>query len=348
MSKFKNALAVMACAALVAACGGGSETADTTVAAPEAVTSETSTTSAAPETTSTTPAETTIPSTTVTSTTESTAPTGATGGLDVIRGAMSQTVDSQPARVEGQIIMSGVDLGTDGETVDVEMPFTVATDISNGNSSMVMDFAAMAAAMSGEEGLDAAMAEMMGSMEIRQIDDTVYLQFPFFTAFMGAETPWVSMPAEEGDDVTGSFGTGANPTAPADFLEAFENAEGTVEELGPEDVRGIATTRYRVVLDDSWQEALTDEQLEGLDDQASLPASSFPMDLWIDGDGLVHRMAMDVQGDDLPDAEDEFESMQMVFDFFGFGETIAIEAPPADQVTDVEDLSGLFGGGTTP
>lgn len=332
MKHLKSALTAVACAALVAACGPGS--------GGEATTS----TAAAPATTvAPAPTTTTAAATTSTDSPGTTGPPQATGDLRLLQDAMSTTVDAQPTRVEGTMQIRGAEL-EEGEATDVEMPFTVTTDPATGNSAMVMDLGAMVGAMAGEEGIDAEMAEMFGSMEIRQIDEIAYLKFPFFTAFMGAETEWVSMPADEDAAAPEGFGTGGNPTNPGSFLEAFSDAEGQVELIGPDDVRGISTTHFRLIVDESWQDALSEEELAELEAQGPIPDAEFPIDLWIDDGGLVQRMAMIIDGSQIPDeADDEFDSMTMTFDFYGFGESVVIEPPPADQVTDASELAGPFG-----
>ena len=332
MYRSKKFVAAVACVAYLAACSGGANDAITSTAPTSAEAGEPTTTSTAAETTTTNLPET---STTV-------AAPQATGDLSIIQAAMAKSAESAPSLIEGVISMVGVDPG-DGVQVDIEMPFSVQTDAATGNTAMVMDFGAMAGAMGSSGEMPAEMAELMGSMEVRQIGDTVYLKFPFITAFMGAQTEWVSMPAEEGAGLAGSMGAGAAPSDPTSFLGSLSDAEGTVEELGSEDVRGFSTTRYRVIVDDSWREQLTAEELADLEAQGPLPETSFPMDLWIDGDGLVHRMAMDVNSEDVPESEDEFESMTMTFDFFDFGQAVTIEQPPADQVTDVSEVAGPFG-----
>jgi hypothetical protein len=68
------------------------------------------------------------------------------------------------------------------------------------------------------------------------------------------------------------------------------------------------------------------------------------IDLWVGDDGLVHRMALDIQAEDFPGTEgDDIEGMTMTFDFYDFGESVTIEPPPADQVTDMSELSGPLG-----
>lgn len=330
---FKKLLLACCLALVLAACGG--EAADTTTSAPADTTATTA--AEAPVTTS---ADTT---TTGGDTTTTTASSGTSSDLAALQAAMRTSADAAPARVEGVMRMEGV-TGGEGPEV-IEMPFEMMMDAATGNSSMVMDFAAMAQ-MGGSEEMPPEMADMMGSMEVRQIGDTVYLKFPFFTAFMGAETEWVSMPAEEGGDVTEGLGGSTAPSDPSTFLESFSEVEGTAEEVGPEDVRGISTTHYRIVIDQDWREQLPADELAELEEQGALPEADFPLDLWIDGDGLVQRMAMTMTGEEL--GEDEFQGMTMTFDFFDFGQPVTIEPPPADQVTDMEEMGGPFGGMTTP
>lgn len=328
MLKPKKLSLALALALVVAACGGAAEESTTTAV------EETTTTTAAESTTTTAP----ITSTTTPATTTSEAGGSETSGdLAALQSAMAQTVESAPSRVEGVIRMVGL---ADAPVSEVEMPFSVITDPATGDSSMVMDFGAMAA-IGGEE-IPPEMADLMGSMEVREIGDTVYMKFPFFTAFLGAETEWVSMPAEQSDmadDVTPNTA----PSDPGAFLESFKEAEGEVEVVGPEEIRGISTTHYRIMIDEQWAETLTEEEMGDLEEQGFSPDATFPLDLWVDDDGLVHRMSIVAEASQLEDAEGEFESMAMTFDFFDFGEPVTIEPPPADQVTDMEELMGGFG-----
>lgn len=317
----KRLLITVACLVALAACGDAAQDETTTTSTTEPQT----TTSVAPETTTTTE-----PATTTTTS------GGSEGDLALLQEAMATSAEAGPSRIEGAMSLTLAE----GETA--EMPMTMLTDPESGDSAMTMDMAAMAAA-SGEE-IPAEMAEMMGTMEVRQIGDTVYLRFPFFTAFLGAETEWVSMPAEEGTDVTDDMTSGATPNDPNTFLESFSETEGTVEELGSEEIRGIATTHYRMTVSEDWQEHLSEEELAELGEQGPLPDASFPIDLWVGDDDLVHRMSLEFSGDDLLGSErEEIEGMAMTFDFFDFGQSVTIEEPPADEVTDMSELSGPLG-----
>jgi hypothetical protein len=325
--KSKMLSVVLALALVLAACGGGAEETTTTAAENTTTTEGSPTSTAASYTTSTSAA---------TTSTEA-GGSEASGDLAALQAAMAQTVESAPSRVEGVIRMVGL---ADAPVSEVEMPFSVVTDPATGDSSMVMDFGAMAT-IGGEE-IPPEMADLMGSMEVREIGDTVYMKFPFFTAFLGADTEWVSMPAEQSDmadDVTPNTA----PTDPGAFLESFQEAEGEVEVVGSEEIRGISATHYRIMIDEQWAETLTEEEMGDLEEQGFSPDATFPLDLWVDDDGLVHRMSIVAEASQLEDAEGEFESMTMTFDFFDFGQPVTIEPPPADQVTDMDELMGGFG-----
>ncbi len=309
-------------AVVVAACGGQAEdtttsAADTTAATtPETTVATTVDTTAAPDTTS------------APSTTESSGG-GLSGDLAALQAALATSAEATPARVEGVMIFEG-----DGETA--EMPFTVLTDAATGNMAMTMDFSALGA---GADDEMAGMAGMLGEIEMRQIGDTVYLKFPFFTALMGAETEWVSMPAEEGSDLA-EMGSEAAPSNPSSFLEAFSKAEGTVEELGTEEIRGISTTHFRVPSRRAGRKPSRPRSSPELEGRAGCPRV-VPPDLWVDGDGLVQRMA--ITGEETDDATGTTGVMTMIFDFFDFGQSVTIEPPPADQVTSMEELEQAFG-----
>lgn len=321
--------AVLCVMSLIAACGGDGATSTTGSVTP----------TTASEVTTTPTTKTAVTSTTLAPVDTTTGGVSATGDLASLHTAMAATAEAIPSRVEGVITIEGLPVETGEDSA--ELTFTILTDAASGDTSAVMDMGAMAEMMSGTEGMPAEMAALMGSLEVRQIDDIVYLKFPFLTAMMGATTEWVSMPAEEGAGVTGDMA----PAAPSDatsFLESFGEAEGDVENLGVVDVRGISTTHYQLTIDQEWIEQLDPDQADELESQGFVPGASFPLELFVGDDGLVHRMAFSADTSNFDGAE-EFESMAWTFDFFDFGQSVTIEAPPADQVSDFSILSGPFG-----
>jgi hypothetical protein len=206
-----------------------------------------------------------------------------------------------------------------------------------------------AAGAAGEE-IPPEFADLFSSFEIRQIGDTAYLKMAFFNMFLGIETDWVSMPADDAESV-GDLTAGINPTEPTDFFAAFADLdEAVVEDLGTDTVRGVETTHYRVTVDvAALQEKGDTETLEALELQGPIPTDELVVDFWIDGEGLARKFAMEIDGDDVEAPPGEgFDSMTISFEMFGFNESITVEAPDPATVTDIEDIdpSGMFDFGT--
>lgn len=322
--RIRTLLMIVAVLALIAtACSGdGTEDTTTTTATADSetttTTQETTTTTAAPEETTTTAG----------------GGGGSSAALASLQESMARSSEATTGRMEGNISMIGIP-GLPGGSF--EMPFSGAFDNEAGNFSFIMDMSSLAAQAGGE--IPPEMAGLFGEMEVRTIGDTSYIRFPLFGLFLGTETEWIATPAEEGQTATSGFG-GTTPSNPADFLEFFEEANGTVEELGRETIRGEETTHFLVVFD--MEEILanaTPEERAEIEAQGPLPIDELPMDLWISDDGLVYKYVIEIDGTELDVPEDEaFESMIMDFEMFDYGESIVIEAPPADEVTDMDSL----------
>lgn len=298
--------------------------------------SEPTVTTAPPTTTTTTePPATTAPSTTAT--TQSTMASGA--GRGVLDAAIATSAAVTSYRMEGVIAVIGIEGQPFGDSL--EMTFSGAFDAEAGAFSFAMDLSALAAAMPEDE-LPPGFEDMFTEMEMRQIGDTAYLRFPFFTTLLGIETDWISFPADQAD-ATQEF-TPIAPVNPTEFLATFESVGAEVTEVGPETIRGTATTHYRVVFDvEQLLEQADPEELAELQGMGPLPAAEFPLDAWISDDGLIHRFVVTWDGDqiDAPPGEG-FERMEMRFDMFDYGTSIEIAPPPDDQVTDGSDIMGLL------
>jgi hypothetical protein len=203
-----------------------------------------------------------------------------------------------------------------------------------------MDMSGVAAA-AGDE-IPEEFGDLFGEMEVRQIGEISYVKFPFFSMFLGSETPWISMPADEGDPTDGF--TMTSPGNPSEILGSFEDAGATVETVGSESVNGVDATHYRVVFDTETllAEATPEERAE-LEAQGPVPIDELPMDVWISEDGLVVRFVMEIDGDSVETEPGEsFGHMSMSYDMFDLNSGVVIEPPPSSEVTDVEDLEFAF------
>lgn len=297
-----------------------------------------------PATTTTAPADTTTtesaPSTTTTAAaTTTTAPEAERDGSLMASLDARSTVTS--ARVEGSIEMTGLDDSTTGVSEAVIL-FSSAFDTTTGNSEFVMDMSSFVDSVEIEEDdpfADVA-AGMLSEIAFRQIGDTAYVKFPFFTAMLGSETEWMSMPADEGDAFASDFET--FPTDPTELIENFDEEGASIEEVGTENVNGVEATHYRITLDPDAMDLSAEEEAE-LADSGILTTGVIPLDIWISEDGYLARMVMVIDGTGVESASgDEFETMTMTYDVFDVNAGVVIEEPPADQVTSMEDLEGAF------
>ncbi len=101
---------------------------------------------------------------------------------------------------------------------------------------------------------------------------------------------------------------------------------GDIEEVGPEDVRGVATTRYRMTVDLSDVEGAAEEGL----------GETVPTEVWVGEDGLVRRLRQRLR---ISDAGQRGE-VDFTVEYFDFGVDERIEPPPQDDVISAEEAFG--------
>jgi hypothetical protein len=336
----KTVTIVMIVLALVAsACAEGESTANGD-AASNAVAEKSTTTSSEPATTlapSTTIATTTtvVPSTTVVTSDD-------VNEAQALLASIKSDADMTSARIEGTFEVTGLDEQEAGLS-ELTMVFSSAFNAATGDSSMLMDTSSMAAAL--ESDPDDPFAEfgtaMLGEMEFRQVGDRGYVRAAFFSMMLGNETPWISMPADDGAEFATDLESA--PTDPHEVLGSYEGAAATVDNLGEESVNGTTATHYRISVDATglMEELSPDERAEL--EESGLPAVGIlPIDLWITDDGYLVRMILEVDGSEAESPDGEFQTMKLTFDMYEINGPVVIEAPPASEVTAVEDLD--FGG----
>ena len=240
------------------------------------------------------------------------------------------------ARIVGSMEFEGLsaEAGITSGTITFGTTFNEAT----GDSSFLMDMSALfdAAEVAEEDDPLGLASGLLGETEFRTIGDRVYVKFPFVTALLGAETPWVSMPEEDGSDFTTE--SSEVPQDPRDILDAYEDADGTVENLGVESVNGVTATHYRILLDTDTMRLTATERAE-LEESGLFAAGDIPMDVWFTEDGHMVKLVMEIDGTglDVP-PEDQFVRMTLRYDVFDINGDVRVEPPPADQVTAIEDL----------
>ena len=340
----KHRVALLAATALVVAACGGEVAVETTAVADvteTTVTTAAPTTAAAPEATTTTALETT------TTTAAPVLEASVSPQLRRIQAAMAQTTEVPSARMVGDIRIVGIE-DFDGE---ISFSFEGAFDNRTGDSSFSLDLSSFADVISAqieaestgtpEDEFGAAFLELFLGLftkfEVRQVGDTVYMNNPMLVSFSGGDTEWIASPADDSDDIASGF-LQDSPTTPADLLNPFRNGNAEVIEIGPELVRGVETTHYQLVYDkESLLESAPAGERAELEEELEQFGDDLVIDVWMD-DEYLYKIFFDIDGTQIESEEgDSFERMTMTYEIYDYGADIVIEAPPADQVTFVEE-----------
>jgi hypothetical protein len=327
MKKHRLLLGLAALALVVSACGDG-ETGDTTATT---AAGDVTTTSQGSETTTTAAAETTTTAAGETTTTAA----SSSGDTGAFQEALEKSGEINSAQMEGTMAMSGIEGAPAGGEVTID--FSGAFDNANEIFAFKMDLSGAVEGM-GEE-IPPEMAGLLGDMEIINVGDDAYMKFGFFSMFLGSDTEWIKMSADETGEAAGGF-TGVNPVNPSDMFAAFTNQNVDIVELGTEDVRGVATTHYRAVVDArAMAEESADGSVEGLEELGELP-EELEVDFWIDDDRYIRRFALTIDGSQIESAPGEgFASMVMTYEMFAFNEPVNVTVPAEGEYTDIEDLN---------
>jgi hypothetical protein len=169
--------------------------------------------------------------------------------------------------------------------------------------------------------------------------------------------------ATSGGPVGGFNGVG-DPSAILDYLKG---AGADVTTVGHESVGGVDTTHVHATL--SMDQALAssgadrsklEQSLQKLTggDAESITSLSFPVDVYVDGDGYVRRVAIDYDfaglfkalGSNLPGGADTAGmgmKASVTVDYSDFGQPVTITEPPADQTISMCDLLSAMGRGAS-
>jgi hypothetical protein len=173
-------------------------------------------------------------------------------------------------------------------------------------------------------------------IEIVQDGDVGYVHLPAIDGQLPAGKTWVR--GTPGDVKAGGFDfkelESFTHNDPRDVLEALRGLSGDIQTVGTEELRGVETTHYRAPLEPA--ELVRKADATNLDAATVLGRLSqagvgeVPLDIWIDGNGLVRKLALDV---DVPDASSgQAGSVSLAFELWDYGERVEIDVPPPSQV----------------
>jgi hypothetical protein len=249
--------------------------------------------------------------------------------LDPVASAATKTVESGSSRVEFTIAMEVA-----GESID--MTGSGAFDYADSRGEVTYQ---MQIPMLGDV-----------SMDMRMIGTKLYLRLPQELAgpALPGGKPWAGVDLGKSLERAGlgSFDF-TQQQDPAQTLQYLRAASTGVTETGTATVRGVETTRYTGRMD--FRKAL-DAGIDRLELSAAerekarkgmkwmldqLGAKGVPFEVFVDEDGLLRRMTMDMS----MKIVGEQVTMAMKMDYFDFGVDVNVQAPPA---RDVYDATGLL------
>jgi hypothetical protein len=122
-------------------------------------------------------------------------------------------------------------------------------------------------------------------------------------------------------------------SGPAGLLKALRRVDGTIENEGRDVVNGVSTTEYKFHADLLQEFGSTYKKIFGpdtIDKLRSLGFDNIPMTLWLDRQGLVHKMSMNFDVGPASIAEVVYMTPTNVIP--------KIKAPPASDVRLVKSL----------
>lgn len=280
---------------------------------------------------------------------EDEAPAVPAGGEPAMDGAPKAAVLAAAATHTGEAGSVKIDmtlaLTLPGAPDRVNLLLAGAFDLEKQRGRLAFDYGNLLAALGpGSEQMSAFLPDRMIFDK-----EAVYLRMPNLAELSPGAKKWVKLDlaelgAQQGLSVSGVEQLGQ--ADPAQLLALLESVEGSIEDLGPDTVRGQAATHYRATLDMAKiaatappeQQALLEGQLEQLS-QTGL--DSLPVEVWIDDQNRVVRMSSTIA---VPDTGTGAGTISFDAELYDFGVPVTIKTPGKKHVTGVDELLGALGG----
>jgi hypothetical protein len=164
----------------------------------------------------------------------------------------------------------------------------------------------------------------------------LYMRFPFLKEQLPRGKTWmkadiVEMGKAYGLDLDRMKET--KQSDPGQMLAYLKSAVG-VRKIGTDLVRREIATHYSTVVkaETIVEQAPRDQQKAMRKFLRLMGIKTYPVDIWVDRDGVVRRLAIELEYK-LPDGE--YVKMKVSEEYYDFGVEANIEAPPAKRVLDV-------------
>lgn len=157
---------------------------------------------------------------------------------------------------------------------------------------------------------------------------TVYVRSPLFGTMLPEGAHWASLDLKKLGSKYGVDLGQLSQVSPSDTLTALKKA-GSVHDLGRARIDGVSTTHYEAVI------AL--DKLPGGSSLAKLAhLSAVPIDVWIDGQGLMRRLVLS----ESVDVNGQSAATRITMDLSRFGEPVHVTVPSAGDTFDLTSAAG--------
>lgn len=214
-------------------------------------------------------------------------------------------------------------------------------------AKFTMDFSFGGQSMnaSGEgrfDGVNSAMKmamQMMGqNMEMRLVDETMFLKVPGGMPGADASKPWIKMSMA---DLPGGNTAALENSDPAKMLETLVQS-GEITSTEQTELDGVDTTHYTINVDVAKMlESVGENDPRIQEKMKEMGMKTMPMELWLNPDNLPVQVVMDMSemmgklakesGGSVPSGP-----AKMTMKYTDWGTEVDVDAPPADQISDFE------------
>jgi hypothetical protein len=273
-------------------------------------------------------------------------------GASPIEQAANKTAKAGTFRVSYTVTVSAKG-GTAGATLSKPVTLTGqgAFNTKHSTGQFSLNLGALGAALGAATGG----ISVPSTIDLVLLNNALYLHLPSLAQQVSPGKEWLKF------DVTklpksatagANVGQLAKQIDPQQALAALRAAV-SVHKVGSDQVRGVATTHYKAVVDllkvvAALPKAQQASSLKAIK-QAGL--TKLPLDAWIDGSGFLRRLALSTQAK----SSGTTASVALMLDLYDYGAKIKVVAPPASKVADGTALltalaatAGAGGNGTKP
>lgn len=240
--------------------------------------------------------------------TETDASEGLTGPVAVVAQAGQTTIETGSARFKATGSIQAA--GDDSSKTQKATKYSIEGSYDFENQAIE---AKMSGAVLGEEG----------EVEIVAIDGVSYMKLPS----LGGDK-WLKAPSPNTSNSALS-----DPRKTFDQLRELAN----LREVGPETVDGVQTTKYSGTTKDL-KAALAAAGVPVSEGDNGKISGKSQTSVWIDDEGRIVQLTNETKAD----AGGQGVESSTSISFYDLGSDINIQAPPADQVSDLSNLTGTI------